>query len=158
MKKVFSKEKYIKDLIALGFNEEKIKNVNNRSWVNKCEGLTIEEMKKMGYIVNEEWFVEVPDDEVSNYEDLKEENHQLKEQVEYLRRSVERKESTISEMEQERIPYTNEYVKHLEQQLQQKEDVINKAIHRIQLIQMDGEVTIRDLTELVNILKGVDKE
>ena len=35
---------------------------------------------------------------------------------------------------------------------------INKAIHRIQLIQMYGEVTIRDLTELVNILKGSDKE
>lgn len=35
---------------------------------------------------------------------------------------------------------------------------INKTIHRIQLIQMDGEVTIRDLTELVNILKGSDKE
>lgn len=31
MKKVFSKEKYIKDLIALGFNEEKIENINNRS-------------------------------------------------------------------------------------------------------------------------------
>ena len=29
--------------------------------------------------------------------------------------------------EEERIPYTNEYVKHLEQQLQQKEDIINKA-------------------------------
>lgn len=56
-----------------------------------------------------------------------EENQQLKEQVSYLRRSVERKESTISEMEQERIPYTNEYVKHLEQQLHQKEDIINKA-------------------------------
>ena len=46
----------------------------------------------------------------------------------------------------------------LKEQLQQKEDIINKAIHRIQLIQIDGEVTIRDLTELVNILKGVDKE
>lgn len=31
---------------------------------------------------------------------------------------------------------------------------INKTIHRIQLLQMDGKVTIRDLTELVNMLKG----
>ena len=29
--------------------------------------------------------------------------------------------------EEERIPYTNEYVKKLEKQLQQKEDIINKA-------------------------------
>ena len=34
---------------------------------------------------------------------------------------------------------------------------INKAIHRIQLIQMDGEVSIKDLGKLANILMGVDK-
>ena len=120
MKKVFSKEKYIEDMRAIGSNEEKIENIKNRSWVNKCEGLTREEIEKMGYTLDEEWFVEVPDDEVLNYEKLKEENQQLKEQVEYLRRSIERKESTIIELEQEKVPYTNKYVKHLEQQLKQK--------------------------------------
>jgi len=35
---------------------------------------------------------------------------------------------------------------------------INKTIHRIQLIQMDGEVSIKDLTKLVNTLKGSDKD
>lgn len=37
-------------------------------------------------------------------------------------------------------------------------NIINKAIHRIQLLQMDGEVSIRDLTELASILIGSDKE
>lgn len=37
-------------------------------------------------------------------------------------------------------------------------NIINKAIHRIQLLQMDGEVTIKDITELANILKGEDNE
>lgn len=40
---------------------------------------------------------------------------ELKEQVNYLRRSIERKEETIIELEQERIPYTNEYVEELNQ-------------------------------------------
>ncbi len=33
---------------------------------------------------------------------------------------------------------------------------INKALHRIQLLQMDGEVSIRDLGKIANIL--IDKE
>lgn len=45
---------------------------------------------------------------------LYEENQQLKEQVKDLRRSIERKESTIIELEQEKVPYTNEYVEKLE--------------------------------------------
>lgn len=41
---------------------------------------------------------------------LKKENKQLKEQVEYLRRSIERKEDVIKDLELERVPYTNKYV------------------------------------------------
>ena len=40
-------------------------------------------------------------------------NQSLKEQVDYLRRSIERKEETIIELEHERVPYTNEYVEEL---------------------------------------------
>ena len=49
------------------------------------------------------------------------ENLKLKEQVDYLRRSIERKEETITDLQNERIPYTNEYVVKLENQ--QKEFV-----------------------------------
>lgn len=38
------------------------------------------------------------------------------------------------------------------------EERINKAIHRIQLLQMDGEVSVKDLTKLASILTGDDKE
>ena len=47
---------------------------------------------------------------------LLQENQQLRKQVEYLRRSVERKEEKIDDLKEERIPYTNEYVKKLENQ------------------------------------------
>lgn len=39
-------------------------------------------------------------------------------------------------------------------ELQQR---INKALHRIQLMQMDGEVSIKDITELARILRGNDE-
>ena len=45
-----------------------------------------------------------------------------------------------------------------DKEIERLNNIITKALHRIQLIQMDGEVSIRDLTELVNILKGSDKE
>lgn len=44
---------------------------------------------------------------------LQKENQELKEQVDYLRRSIERKEETIIELEHERVSYTNEYVQKL---------------------------------------------
>lgn len=34
---------------------------------------------------------------------------------------------------------------------------INKALHKIQLLQMDGEVTVKDLGIIVNRLKGDDE-
>ena len=42
------------------------------------------------------------------------ENLKLKEQVDYLRRSIERKEETIIDLQNERVPYVNEYVAKLE--------------------------------------------
>ena len=44
------------------------------------------------------------------------ENQKLKEQVDCLRRSIERKEETIIDLQNERVPYTNEYVAKLEKQ------------------------------------------
>lgn len=107
MKKVFSKEKYIKDLIALGFNEEKIEINKNRSWVKECEGLTREEIEKMGYTVYEEWFVEVPDDEVSNYEIFKEINDLLKKLDDLIKRKEKQEEK------QELIDYLKEQISNL---------------------------------------------
>lgn len=45
-----------------------------------------------------------------------------------------------------------------EDEIDRLNNIKNKTIHKIQLLQMDGEVTIKDITELVNILKGEDKE
>lgn len=52
MKKVFSKEKYIKDM-----GEESYKKYYE--WVDECEGLTKEEMNELGYETFKEWMEEV---------------------------------------------------------------------------------------------------
>ena len=41
-------------------------------------------------------------------------NQELKKQLDYLRRSIERKEQTIIDLQNERVPYTNKYVYKLE--------------------------------------------
>ena len=51
-----------------------------------------------------------------DYQDLEARNQKLKEQVDYLRKSIERKEETIIDLQNERVPYTNEYVCKLENQ------------------------------------------
>ena len=60
------------------------------------------------------------DVDIVNIFQLQQENHELKKQIEYLRRSVERKEETITELEHERVPYVNEYVEELKKQLEEK--------------------------------------
>ena len=59
------------------------------------------------------------------------ENQELKEQIDYLRRSIERKEETIMELERERVPYTNEYVEKLKQENKQLKEAINRAIEEL---------------------------
>ena len=59
------------------------------------------------------------------------ENQELKKQVNYLRRSIERKEETIAELEHERVPYTNEYVEELKQENKQLKEAIDRAIEEL---------------------------
>lgn len=54
MKKVFSKKKYCEVI------EQKENEVS--SWVNKCDGLTEEEINKLGYGVIDEWMIEAEDE------------------------------------------------------------------------------------------------
>lgn len=77
---------------------------------------------------------------------VKQENEHLKEQVAYLRRSVERKENRIIELEDERIPYTNEYVKKLEKQ--------NQELKK-QLEYLHGEEYLNQLRFERNMLQDV---
>ena len=75
------------------------------------------------------------------------------EEIKWLRQCVR-------ELQEEREQLKEDYNKvvheatEFESKVYELEEVINKAIHRIQLLQMDGEVTIRDLGLIVRDLKG----
>ena len=53
--KVFSKEKYIKDMGEEAYSLAK-------GWVDKCEGLTKEEMLELDYGTEKAWMIEKEDD------------------------------------------------------------------------------------------------
>lgn len=67
MKKVFSKEKWIKkEILTNNFpiNKNEIDElVELLGWPNECDGLTEEEMNKLGYLTRQNWMVEVEEDE-----------------------------------------------------------------------------------------------
>ena len=55
---------------------------------------------------------------------LQQENQELKKEIEYLHKSIERKEETIIDLQNERVPYTNEYVEELKKQLEEANEKI----------------------------------
>ena len=92
------------------------------------------------------------------------ENKQLKEQVDYLRRSIERKEETITELECERVPYANEYVEKLKQENMQLKEAIDRAIEELKkgLHELDTrrreDVYVEEyLEESIDILEEVSR-
>ena len=92
------------------------------------------------------------------------ESKELKEQVEYLRRSIERKEEVIIELENERVPYANEYVEKLKQENKQLKEAINRAIeelkkglHELDIRRRDDVYVEEYLEESIDILEEVSR-
>lgn len=56
MEKVFSKEKFI-EVMGIETYEKSIYPVVG-SYVDKCDGLTEEEMEELGYLTDEKWMIE----------------------------------------------------------------------------------------------------
>ena len=78
--------------------------------------------------------------------ELLEENQSLKkqlesanEQISYLRRSIERKEERIIDLQDERIPYTNEYVYKLLNQQKEFIGYLEKIIEKLECDNVDDE-------------------
>ena len=54
MKKVFSKEKFLE--------VEESEEYKGNEWIDECDGKTEEQMKALGYMSEEKWMVEVPEE------------------------------------------------------------------------------------------------
>ena len=100
-----------------------------------------------------------------------EEIKELKEKIIVLQNFHKVKDKKLKNYEEERIRH-NKLIDKQKQEINRLEknneflnkcnieltNRITKAIYRIQLLQMDGEVSIKDLGKIVKDLKGSDKE
>lgn len=68
---------------------------------------------------------------MSELQELKKQLEAINEQANYLRKSVERKEETIIDLQNERVPYTNEYVAKLETQQKEFIEYLEKEKDRL---------------------------
>ena len=92
--------------------------------------------------------------------ELLEESQELKEQISYLRRDIDRRDAKITELEDERVPYTNEYVNKVK-------EVLNKAKSKleegIRFCENDSQgafdkcnIAIKREQAVLNLLKEVE--
>ena len=92
------------------------------------------------------------------YSELKKQLENTNEQIEYLRRSIERKEDTIIDLQNERIPYTNEYVDKLENQQKEFIDYMNKTIEELECDDVDDEEMKGYLIQRIDTFKEILKK
>lgn len=117
------------------------------------------------YILNDLAFSALRDLVISgkaNEQDIIDFKHQLKLKDEQYKKVCdmnyeEEKDNLIREQDVIIDKYKRE-IESLQYDKQLLTNRINKALYRIQLLQMDGEVTIKDLGIIVNRLKGDDKD
>lgn len=88
-------------------------------------------------------------------EELKKQLENTNEQIEYLRRSIERKEDTIIDLQNERIPYTNEYVCKLEAQQKEFIEYMNKTIEELECDDVDDEEMKGYLIQRIDTFKEI---
>ena len=140
-------------------NKENIPVITDREKIyDKCENMEQ---------LFDNYYLPLLDKHYSKTYELQRENQSLKEQVDYLRRSIERKEETIIDLEQERVPYTNEYVEELQKELNEEnlqcskyaienQDLKEQKLEWINLLNMfknQQKEFIDDLTSNINLMK-----
>ena len=92
-------------------------------------------------------------DTVEENQRLDKENRELKEQVDYLRRSIERKEETIIDLEDERVPYTNEYVEKLKKQLEEYDRKLFITKNELDMRQKSIDNKLNQQKEFIEMLE-----
>lgn len=87
--------------------------------------------------------------------DLRKQLEAINEQADYLRKSVERKEGTIIDLQNERVPYTNEYVAKLKNQQKEFISYLEKTIEELECEDVDDEETKGYLIQRIDTFKEI---
>lgn len=93
-------------------------------------------------------------DDLEYVKKLQQQNKQLQERIEYLERSIVRKEETITELEQEQVPYTNEYADKVDKENKK----LNGAIQTYDILLKSNTKENKQLKYNWNDLKKYAKE
>ena len=88
-------------------------------------------------------------------EELKKQLENANEQVNYIRRSIERKEERIIELQGERIPYTNEYVDKILNQQKEFIEYMTKTIEELEYDDVDDEEMKGYLIQRIDTFKEI---
>ena len=92
---------------------------------------------------------------MSELQELRKQLESANEQISYLRRSIERKEGAIIDLQNERVPYTNEYVAKLENQQKKFIEYMNKIIEELECDDVDDEEMKGYLIQRIDTFKEI---
>ena len=106
---------------------------NNHGFMSK-DGKKITLFKVFQELKELHYLLKIKNDYIK---ELQQENQKLKEQVDYLRRSIERKEEIITDAQNEIIPYTHEYVTKL----------INRQNNFIEYLENEKNINPYDISD-----------
>ena len=104
------------------------------------------------YLIPKDVFNELFVEMINCREETKELKKQLEnknKQIEYLRRSIERKEDTIIDLQNETIPYTNEYVCKLETQQKEFIEYLENEIYSFELRGTSPEYNFENVLKII---------
>lgn len=91
------------------------------------------------------------------YEELKKENQQLKEQVAYMRRSIERKEEQMIDLQHERVPIVDEekqeLIDYLKKEIKEQEHKKDTSHCGLDIVYANGKIK-----SYQEILSKIEKE
>ena len=92
---------------------------------------------------------------IKENQELKKQIENKNKQIEYLRRSIERKEDTIIDLQNETIPYTNEYVCKLETKQKVFIEYMTKTIEELECEDVDDEEMKGYLIQRIDTFKEI---
>ena len=87
--------------------------------------------------------------------ELRKQLEAINEQANYLHRSIERKEETIIDLQDEKVPYTNEYVAKLENQQKEFISYLEKTIEELECDDSDDEEIRGYLIQRISTFKEI---
>ena len=139
--------------------DELVKNELNQIELqyNALKQQKFNELLKENHELKEKYLNAVADYEMvmSELQELKKQLEAINEQANYLRKSVERKEEAIIDLQNERVPYANEYVAKLETQQKKFIKYLEDYLNLFDNMDIDEQISYDMIEEILKKYKEI---